>query len=242
MTIEQVEELRIQEMNGTLRRPKLLIENRSINNVFRIQYAIYKVVNSKTFITKLINKTYLRNIGLEINGKGTVENCYTIKTPYGEGEVFNVKYLFKRNKCPLKQGNCFSNSWQMASVVADLTDNEVSDCVSGISLIAQKEGPSSILHSIVETDRWVIDVNWGICMSKELYYKLFMFEELARIKGQRIDEIREEISSDDYRKIAKEFNMKTYHLVFAVDDFIGFLADEERRNGHEEFEKLAYRY
>ena len=59
MTIEEVEELRKQELNDELRFPELQIERRQVNNVFLIQEFIYRAVNNKLAVSKMINRLRL---------------------------------------------------------------------------------------------------------------------------------------------------------------------------------------
>ena len=59
MTIEEVEEIRKQELNDELRFPELQIERRQVNNVFLIQEFIYRAVNNKLAVSKMINRLRL---------------------------------------------------------------------------------------------------------------------------------------------------------------------------------------
>jgi len=242
MTIEQVEELRKQEMGRTLRLPKLLIEKDEIRKALYIRWAIFKVMESETFLKKLVNKSILRKAGVKISGKGTGKKHYKFKTPFGEGQCFDIKYLFKDKKCPLEVGACFSNSFNLASTMAMIIDDKVTDCVSGILYANDSDGERSILHSVFEFDDFVVDANFGMCISKELYYKVFMFEELVRITGKQINEVQEILTDDTNVATAKKFNLKTYHLVFALEDMINFITNEKRQSGCEAFSDLDYRY
>lgn len=240
MTIEEVEDLRIQEMNNELRFPKLEIEYREINKVLLIQDLIYHIINNKFFVSKLLNKLRLKKMGFEISGQGTDEKPYQLKSYFGEGKYFNIKYIFNDKKCPFKVGACFSNAFNMAGEMYKLPDVEHCDCVSGIALTMGKNGWRRILHSVVEINDMVIDVNLKMVISKDLYYKLFMFEELARFQGSKAEEMLEVLKKDETRKITKQFNLKTYHMVFALDDIKDFIQNEERRTGHEVFQELNY--
>jgi len=242
MTIEQVEELRLQEMEGALRNPKLNISENEIENAYYIRWAIFSVFNSENFLKKLINKTILRNAGVKISGKGTSKKHYKLQTPFGDGECFKIEHIFKNKKCPLGVGNCFSNAFNMASVMVQLPYIESCDCVSGILYTKKNNKDNAILHSVFELGDYVCDANFGLCISKELYYKIFMFEELTRISGQRVNEAKGILAKTESREIAKSFNLKTYHLVFALDDFIDFITNKERQNSHEQFCELNYRY
>ena len=241
MTIEEVEELRIQEMNNELRFPKLEIEYREINKVLLIQDFIYHIVNNKFFVSKLLNKLSLKKMGFEISGQGTDKKPYKLKSYFGEGKCFNVKYIFNNKKCPFKVGACFSNSFNMAGEMCNMPDVDHCDCVSGIALTQAENGFRSILHSSVElNDKFVIDVNLGMVVSKDIYYKLFMFEELTRFSGEQAKDMLELLKKDSTRVITKQYNLKTYHMVFALEDMVDFITNVSRRNGHEVFQELNY--
>ena len=56
MTIEEVESLRMQELNNKLRFPKLQIDLDEVEKTFSIQTCIHCMVNDKMFLSKLIKK------------------------------------------------------------------------------------------------------------------------------------------------------------------------------------------
>ena len=241
MTIEQVEELRKQEMSQTLRMPNLEITEDKLQKALNIRWAIFGVLNSESFSNKLITKSILRKLGVKISGKGTVKKKYILKTPFGEGKCFDIKYIFKDNKCPLEVGKCFSNSFNLAAAFSQMPKVQVADCVSGILYADDADGKRSVLHSVFELGEFVVDANFGLCVSKDLYYKIFLFEELTRISGTCINEVEKILQTEDSRELSKQFNLKTYHLVFALKDFVDFITNEQRRNEHEIFEELEYR-
>lgn len=241
MTIEEVEELRIQELNKELRFPNLNIGTDEVEKFFSIQYCLHCVVNDKTFLSRLINKISLRKMGLKISGKGTKEKPYILESENLKGKCFNVKHIFSDKKCPFEVGQCFMNSFNISGEMCKLENIEHCDCVSGISLTKRKGETKSILHSVVElNNKWVVDVNLGMVVSKNLYFKLFMFEELARYEGKRAEEILEILDREATREISRQFNLKCYHMNFAVDDFIDFINNQSRRNVHAAFRELNY--
>ena len=242
MTIEEVEELRKQELNNKLRFPQLQIERRQANDAFVMQKLLYSIVNDKLFVSKVVNKLRLKKMGFEITGRGTDENPYVFKSYLGEGKIFNVKYLFKDKHCPYEVGQCFSNAFEIAGECHRLENITSSDCVSGIALAQNENGWHKILHSVVElNNKWIVDVNIGMVISKDLYYKMFMFEELSRIDGSKVEELITVFENDTIKAISKQYNLKTYHMVFALEDMLDFVQNETRRQGHDVFENLYYR-
>lgn len=242
MTIDQIEELRRQELQDILRNPNIQIQEHEIEKAFSTQWNICEIINKGKFFGNLINKltfTLVKN-NMKVSGKGTDKEPYVLNTEFGEGKAFNIKYIFKDKHCPLEVGNCFGNSFNMASEMIKLPNVDVCDCVSGISLTKTNCNNRSILHSVVELNNWVIDANLNLVISKNLYYKLFMFEELTRLKGEQADIIAKILKEDKTKEISKRFNLKTYHMVFASNDLLDFIDNAERQNNHERFEDLNY--
>lgn len=240
MTIEEVEELRVQELNNTLRFPKLEIDANEIENIFSIQWCLHGIVNDKSFLTKLINKTSLKKMGFKVSGKGTKDKPYLLESKNIKGKCFNIKHIFKDKKCPFKVGHCFMNSFNISGEMYKLDNIEQCDCVSGISLIKSQGTVKSILHSVVElNNKWVVDVNLGMVISKKLYYKLFMFEELARFDGKKAEEMIGVLNKKAVKEISWKYNLKAYHMNFAMDDLIDFINNPSRRNEHKSFQNLS---
>ena len=97
------------------------------------------------------------------------------------------------------------------------------------------------MHSVAEVnDHLIIDVNYGVVMDKELYKKLFMFEELERIGGKQVPDMLDLLSKEETRKIMRKFNLRNYHMVFAPEDMKDFLTNKIRQEGHEVFQDLNY--
>lgn len=115
------------------------------------------------------------------------------------------------------------------------------DCVSGLSLTMEDGKKRSILHSVAElNNHLIIDVNYGIVMEKELYKKLFMFEELARLEGAHVAEMLSLLEREESLKVMRQFNIRDYHMAFASDDIKDFLTNKTRQTGHEVFQDLNY--
>lgn len=240
MTIEEVENLRKQELKNQLRFPKLQIDLDEVEKTFSIQSCVYYMVNDKMFLSKLLNKIFLKKMGFKVSGKGTKDMPYVIESEFGKGKCFNIKHIFKGGKCPFEVGNCFSNAFNMAGEMINLQNVINCDCVSGLALVKNDGKNRTILHSVVELNEWVIDVNLGLVISKDLYYKLFMFEELSRIDGAKVEDMLELLKKDATKDISSTYNLRTYHMVFALEDMVDFIKNETRRNGHDVFQELNH--
>lgn len=241
MTIEDVERLRIQEVNNELRFPNVDIDKSQVDEAFYMAYLVYNIANNKLFLSRLMCKLALKKLGVEIVGKGTKKNPYTIKSEFGESEFYPVRYLFVDKKCPFKAGECFKNAFHIAGEMSKLKSVKRCDCVSGLSLTLTKDGKRGILHSVAElNDHLIIDVNYGVVIDKELYNKLFMFEELERIEGKQVPEMLALISDDKSREIMRKYYLRDYHMVFAPEDMRDFLKNQARQQGHDVFKDLNY--
>lgn len=238
MTIEEVERLRVQEINGTLRLPHCDIDAFEYNKISLIAWGIYNINRSKNFLSKLINKLSLKKMGIKISGKGTKDEPYFVETPYGKGKFFNVNEIFKDKHCPFEVGNCFANAFNMAGEMIKLPNVEICDCVSGISWHRKNGVDSGMLHSVVELNNWIIDVNLGMVISKDLYRKLFLFEELCRISGDKIEPVIELLKKDSTKEISAKYNLRTYHLAMAAEDMVDFILNASRHDEHEVFQDL----
>lgn len=107
MTIEDVEKLRIQEVNNELRLPNVGLEESEVDKAFYMAYLVYNIANNKLFLPRLMSKLALKKLGVKIIGTGTKKHPHIIKTEFGEGEFYPVTYLFLDKKCPFEVGECF---------------------------------------------------------------------------------------------------------------------------------------
>lgn len=241
MTIEEVEELRKQEKCGQLRLPQLEIDDSQIKSMLSMGWYVYQLVNNKSSFNKMLNKISLKKNGVKISGKGTLIEPYSISTTVGKGVFFDVKQLFDNDKYSLESQQCFYNSLIVSAGLLGTNKVEQSCCVSGISLLVKNGKKQGMLHSVVElNDDMIADINLGIVMSKDLYKNIFMFEELTRIDGKKTLDLLCVLDDDVLLEIAAKFNLRSYHMAFALDDLMDFLTNVDRQTGHDVFADLEY--
>lgn len=241
MTIEDVEELRRQEKCGQLRLPKLEIKDSQIKSMLSTSWYIYQMINNKSRFNNMLNKISLKKNGVKVSGKGTWIDPYLISTGVGCGKCFNIQQVIGDKVYDLEAQQCFYNSLIMAAGLLEADKIEQSCCVSGISLLVEGGKKQGILHSVVElNDDMIADVNLGIVMSKDLYKKVFMFEELTRIDGEKILDLLRVLDDDALLGIAEKFNLRSYHMAFALEDLMDFLTNIDRQTGHDVFADLEY--
>lgn len=121
--------------------------------------------------SKLIRKCNL-------TGKGTFENPYHIETNYGDGNFFHFNHYFKNGKAPslFKKQQCHSNCFEFAHKTKR-------HCVilSGISYRNY-----SFLHSVLLIGNYILDFNYDLIMTKDLYIQLFNFEILNKVDSDAV--------------------------------------------------------
>ena len=113
-----------------------------------------------------------------LKGNGVFSCPYEIKTPYGDGKFFDAHTYFKDYKYPyfVQKQYCHSNSYEFAR-----TQNCKCKVLSGIAF-----KKISFLHSVVQIDDYILDFNYDIMMSKDLYYNLFNFVVINEVTSEDI--------------------------------------------------------
>jgi len=235
MTMEEVSELRKQEKARTLRQPAGFKENMTAEERSVLQQKMVianclaklmkrKGVAQNLLPTSLLCRSIIRKSFLvkSFKGLGTGKKPYKIDGELGKGKIVNAHEFFIKKKYPkfIKKYYCFGNCFSMARV---LTEIEIdAKVISGIVYA----GPHSILHSVLEIDnRWIIDFNDDMAMSKDLFYKLYYFETLAVLDGKQIHKDKEFV--DQNTKSLK--GMSIMYVNFAYDDVIDYLKNKERQ-------------
>lgn len=124
-----------------------------------------------------------------LTGQGTAASPYHIDTPFGSGKFLNFYNFFTSRKLPqyLVKQECFSNCYEFAK-----KQNIHSTVLSGIC-----HRQSSFLHSVLLINGYILDFNYDLAMSKQLYCELFNFE------------ILNEVDSDEIKANAYLFNKKS---------------------------------
>lgn len=225
LTTQEVIELRKREIEGTLRIPAHL-STASDEDIKMRKFiadmikALMKNFGKYNFLSSqnLFCKTALRCVGevKDLRGLGTKVRPYEISTKWGKGKFFNAHYLFQDQKYPkyIQKRMCFYNSLKFA---LDSDENKQDSCLvlSGISLF--NAGPG--LHSVIEKNGYIIDFNYDLVMSSELYKEVFRFEVLSELSSENLNE--------KYMPVIK--NMEFANLYgpacfnFAHEDFLNYL-------------------
>ena len=101
------------------------------------------------------------------------------------------------------------------------------DCqiLSGIAYMNEP-----FLHSVILFKDKVIDFNYNIVMSKELYFAITKFECLAELSASRVRETVDLVMSK--RDILTKSNLSCVTINFAFEDVLDYLQNEQRQINH----------
>jgi len=152
-------------------------------------------------------------------GLGTIKHPYKVKTDFGEGVFYDARKGFDKNRYPewIKQNHCYSNCLQFALLTK--VDCEI------LSGIAYMDKP--FLHSVILFKDKVIDFNYNIVMSKDLYCAITKFECLAELSADRVRETVDLVMSK--RDILTKSNLSCVTINFAFEDVLDYLQNEQRQ-------------
>ena len=216
MTIKEIEQLIKDEDAGVLRKPAPALNKprRDLNRGSEILTIIVKYILSNkdrdVFLTSACGKLIIKRAEIQdINCVDHQYGMYEIKTKLGDGIFFNTLRLFEDGKYPvwIKPGFCYSNTYAHI-----MTEELKAKILSGIVYLGAGK---PFLHSVIlHNDDTIIDFNYNLVMSKELYFSLFNMEVLAELESEKI------ISSKEFCLKNPEIfsKFKSYDINFAFDE------------------------
>lgn len=222
MKIEEVEKLRESEKQKTLRLPNTMTVTDDIDKrelyclVWYITYLMAKNTGGQ-FLEQDDDLAWsIKNTNpflKSISGNGIKSDPYIIKTEFGDGEFFDARALIKEERLKqIRKFFCFNNSYKFAMALAKHIGE--AEQISGIAFVSKP-----FLHSVIgfEKDgkKYVLDLNYDLIISYNLYMKLFSFEVLAVNKGTTLNADYDEISS----KVKNfSYTASDYGLAFAYEE------------------------
>ena len=225
MKLEEIQKLIKDEDAGRLRIPAIKenVTKKDLNKSSEILTIIVKYIignsDSEVFINSTLGYVAVEKAGiksfacLEPNYK-----MYQVNTKFGEGTFFDARKLFENGKYPkwIRPGFCFSNAYAHI-----LTEGIKSKILSGIVYVGSGK---PFLHSAILTEEgMIVDFNYNLVMSKELYCNLFNFEVLAELESDKIIEKKEFCLKNP--EIFSEY--KSYEINFAFDDVMERIKEKQ---------------
>lgn len=222
MTIQEITQLRNQEMSGKLRMPEQAITFNP-KKISEVNQAVEFLTKAKSSCFSLLVKMIIKTFdGIkDIKGVGSKENPYVISTDLGCGSFYSSRECFVEEDYPKDYAvnECFNNCYLA------VTKGRVENCqiLSGIAY----RGSKPFLHSTLKIGNKILDFSYDFCMDENLYMKLFNFEVLSTLDSQTL--------IDNYPIIRKHQRFLSYkgfstmYVNFAFEDLIDYLKDKNRR-------------
>ena len=186
MTIEEIKKLADDEKNGELRVPKSL-HGESYDNLMmaheQMVFIVDKIIRSgnrdRYLSDSMLSKLEMRKIGitgLDILNKDF--GSYEIYSKLGDGVFFDAHKLFVGKKYPpfIRSHYCYDNTRSTIAIFG-----KGAKILSGIVFIGKP-----FLHSVILFNDTIIDFNYDLVISKDLYFKLTHFEVLAKLNYEQL--------------------------------------------------------
>ena len=229
MKINEIEELIEEEKSGELRKPNCMIaksddEQKAITLAFRaIAFFTKQNLTSNIFDyvddreeRSALKELYYSSIVNVFKGCGTKDEPFEIETTFGDGICCDDSSLLSyKERQAYEHGNCFTNAYYLA---ASLTKaGYVCKQLSGIAYLDEP-----FLHSVVyieneDHEPFILDFNYDMIMSYDLFVKFLIFEVLAETKGKDIVKAINFVHKADKNF---KFEVKNYQLAFALNEVL----------------------
>lgn len=215
MRIEEIRQLNLDEKNKTLRNPKS-VKSLTKDEIWKCRDVFSIIVNDvirnenrESFFKSMKGKNKMRFAGIK-KFKVVDKNIgiYSIVTDFGEGRFFDAHKLYgESGEYPkwVKPNNCFLNSHFY--VMQNPTATKI---LSGIAYMKKP-----FLHSVVSAGDNILDFNYDLVISKDLYLALMNFEVLAEVDCGEI--------ARDKKLILASKGVQAHEINFAYDDIISEL-------------------
>ena len=221
MKIEDFRKLCDAQERKELRKPEVLntLTEQDINNKLGLSNVIAKFLEKFGEIdddeSRIFEKVLRRKFN--VKGSGEKNDPFCIKSYLGAGSFLHFNCFFALNKAPnyFVKRMCHQNAYEFAK-----KSPLKCEIISGI---CYRKFP--FLHSVILVDDYILDFNYDLAMSKDLYLNLFNFEILSIVK------------SDDIKVNLKMFNKQSKFLaeneitygdvVFCYDELITILTNEK---------------
>lgn len=186
MTLDEYKELKIEEIINAIRKP-VEVKNSTIFQLVAKKYILSQILNLLECDGSIDNlEAYALSKGAlkslcGLVGEGSTEDPYRISTEFAKGGFMDVHRFLPGGKIPdyIQNNSCHRNCYFFA--VGQTNNCEV------ITGIYQKDKDAH-LHTVIGSNGVIIDFNWKLVMSEELYFKLFNFEVINRVQSCEIKE------------------------------------------------------
>ena len=214
MTIREIEKLNYDEDCKHLRLPN------SLNGITRDElyqkHLFFKLIvddvirntDRERFLNSLFGKRKMKlTAHAKIKSHKSDVNYYTTTCDLGEGMFSDARKMFENEIYPqwIKHQYCFNNTHLYI-----LKTKQKAKILSGISFVGKP-----FLHSVLLIDENIVDFNYDLVMSKDLYIKLTSFEILEVLDSKKLLENKDLIINN-----RKHLNLPGCVLNFAFDEVV----------------------
>ena len=212
MKLNEYKQLKQAEIKNCLRNPSQTKEESLFSKFFKRSIIgnilnVLKFEGSKDYTQEYVQSSSVLKAMCGMQGKGTVDQPYCLYTPYGEGGFVDVICFMANKQMPeyIENNSCHRNCYRFASRQGDSCE-----AITGI----YKLNDNAHLHSVIGVNGIVLDFNYKIAMTEDLYCKLFNFEIINRVSSEKIKQNAEFI----YNNIESLGEEITYAEVLACYD------------------------
>lgn len=219
MTVEEIVEIRKQEKQGVLPLTSIAQtkSKEQLNNEFVILNGICSIImgdekDKKMWLKpNLLQKLTLRTYGIKEFGWDEANERYYVNTEYGNASFYDAKKMFNNNcySDQIRKNFCFSNCLTLAKLIENETD-----IVCGLAFIDGK----SFAHAVIQIKDFVVDFNYELIMSADLYYKFMNFEKVNIISSKQLKQDWDKIV--EYCSTLKYPYNRDWVMLFAYDEYI----------------------
>lgn len=220
MKIKEFREFYYAEQRELIRYPKGVIkDDESLEDKYLYSYWItgYLFHYFEEADSSSVDYKSLLKKNANLSGSGTKQDPYHITTQFGSGNfLHSSNFLVGENLDYIKKRFCFQNVYEFAK-----RHSKKCEMLAGL---AYRDYP--FLHSVILVDDYVLDFNYDLAMSKDLYFKLFNFEVLNRVDSDYVKENMALINPDS--KFLKMGRIAYGDVVFCFEELIEILKEEQR--------------
>lgn len=215
MEIKVFREFYYAQQRGLIRCPKgLKLDDELLEDKYLFTHWIANFLNGKSDFDY---ESLLKKNG-DLSGKGTREDPYFINTNFGCGNFLLYSKFLNANEDTsyIKKRYCFQNVYEFSKRCS-----KKCEIISGLAF---RDYP--FLHSVILLDDYVLDFNYNLAMSKDLYFKMFNFEVLTKVDSDYVKENAYLISKDS--KFLTSNRIAYGDVAFCFEELVEILKQEKR--------------
>lgn len=222
MTIQEFRDLSNDNLKNVLRLPYNLNDDNDYEREYKLNVSsiIINFLLAYTSVDADLNVLELKKIlinNFNLKGNGSLNSLYSVKTQFGGGQFCDLHNFFSNNRYPnfIQKQYCHSNCYDMVKYC-----KLKCKILSGIACRSY-----SFLHSVLLVDDYILDFNYDLLMSKDLYMQLFNFEVLSIVDSD--DLISNLVSFNGEDKFFKNNNITYGEVCFCYYEILDIVSKKK---------------